>query len=126
MTGSYSLWDYDVTVRRSGEPSVFGYLYGLSADFSCKAGAWMVGQRQSSDLGQRLWDQGLANEARLNLLTATQVHTGRAASLLAVRQIVRPSRSPSQFEPRTNHTGRTHRPNLTRCPPLRGLLLGGA
>ena len=67
VTGPNKLWDWDVTVLRSGETGVFWYLYSLLDHFSRKAVAWLVDERQSSDLAQRLWDQGLVNEGRLDL-----------------------------------------------------------
>ena len=67
VTGPNKLWDWDVTVLRSGETGVFWYLYSLLDHFSRKAVAWLIDERQSSDLAQRLWDQGLVNEARLDL-----------------------------------------------------------
>ena len=67
VTGPNKLWDWDVTVLRSGEPGIVWYLYSLLDHFSRKAVAWLIDERQSSDLAQRLWDQGLVNEARLDL-----------------------------------------------------------
>lgn len=67
VTGPNKLWDWDVTVLRSGEPGVFWYLYSLLDHFSRKAVAWLIDERLSSDLAQTLWDQGLVNEARLDL-----------------------------------------------------------
>jgi putative transposase len=67
VTGPNKLWDWDVTVLRSSEPGVFWYLYSLLDHFSRKAIAWLIDERLSSDLAQRLWDQGLVNEARLDL-----------------------------------------------------------
>ena len=67
VTGPNKLWDWDVTVLRSGELGVFWYLYSLLDHFSRKAVAWLIDERLSSDLAQRLWDQGLVNEARLDL-----------------------------------------------------------
>jgi len=67
VTGPNQLWDWDVTVLRSSEPGVFWYLYSLLDHFSRKAVAWLVDERLSSDLAQRLWDQGLLNEGRLDL-----------------------------------------------------------
>jgi putative transposase len=67
VTSPNKLWDWDVTVLRSGEAGVFWYLYTLLDHFSQKAVAWLIDEQQSSDLAQRLWDQGLVNEGRLDL-----------------------------------------------------------
>jgi putative transposase len=67
VTGPNKLWDWDVTVLRSSEPGIFWYLYSLLDHFSRKAVAWLIDERLSSDLAQSLWDQGLVNEARLDL-----------------------------------------------------------
>jgi transposase InsO family protein len=67
VTGPNKLWDWDVTVLRSGEPDVFWYLYSLLDHFSRKAVAWLIDGRLSSELAQRLWDHGLVNEGRLDL-----------------------------------------------------------
>jgi putative transposase len=67
VTSPNQLWDWDVTVLRAGEAGVFWYLYTLLDHFSRKAVAWLIDERLSSDLAQRLWDQGLVNEGRLDL-----------------------------------------------------------
>ena len=67
VNGPNQLWDWDVTVLRSSERCVFWYLYSLLDHFSRKAVAWLIDERLSSDLAQTLWDQGLVNEARLDL-----------------------------------------------------------
>ncbi len=56
-----------MTYLCSAEPGVFWYLYSLLDHFSRKAVAWLIDERLSSDLAQRLWDQGLVNEGRLDL-----------------------------------------------------------
>jgi len=67
VTGPNKLWDWDMTYLCSGEPGVYWYLYSLLDHFSRKAVAWLVDERLSSDLAQTLWDQGLVNEARLDV-----------------------------------------------------------
>lgn len=67
VTAPNQLWDWDMTYLCSGEPGRFWYLYSLLDHFSRKAVAWLIDERLSSDLAQRLWDQGLVNEARLDL-----------------------------------------------------------
>jgi len=66
VMGPNKLWDWDVTVLRSGEAGVFWYLYSLLDHFSRKAVAWLIDERLSSELAQRLWDHGLVNEGRLD------------------------------------------------------------
>jgi putative transposase len=65
VTGPNQLWDWDVTVLRSPDRWVFWYLYSLLDHFSRKDVAWHVQDTLSSDSVQRLWDQGLTNEGRL-------------------------------------------------------------
>jgi len=67
VAGPNKLWDWDMTYLCSGEPGVYWYLYSLLDHFSRKAVAWLVDERLSSELAQTLWDQGLVNEARLDV-----------------------------------------------------------
>ena len=67
VNGPNQLWDYDVTVLRSGERFVFWYLYSLLDHFSRKAVAWLVHPTFCSEQIQTLWDQGLVKEGRLDL-----------------------------------------------------------
>jgi putative transposase len=65
VMGPNQLWDWDVTVLRSGERWVYWYLYSLLDHFSRKNIAWHVQDTLSSDHVQRLWDQGLTHEGLL-------------------------------------------------------------